>query len=314
MDIWLKANKGYISLASSEQGLMNSVLGIINSGSGKDKRANNNDTLLNLFDGQRIGSLRIGRVPFSGQPVGAVACFAQDGLVQTILEASNGTGVSERFLMIVENHNLGNRDHMKKRPEDKALLAEYAEKCQFFRDVLINPLMYDDLVQLKLSDRAMTLIAMYKNKIEMHLADGGKFSHISLRGAAGKADTQIIKIAANLQVLDDPSLGIVADKYVEAAIGIFNDLLEANLKLCRDKDIIGHTAEYEAITAYLSRQHSNQALASAIINSMRNTQPFKSFTGSKSQAINDALSGMVGEGLLTVSKPIAGKGLTYKLI
>jgi hypothetical protein len=98
----------------------------------------------------------------------------------------------------------------------------------------------------------------------------------------------------------------IDDEHVKAAILIANDLLEANLALCIDKGIIGFKAEYTAIINYLTSKSGDKSEGD-IVNSLRNTQPFKSIEKKRPEAIRRALSEMVEKGLLATSTHQTGK-------
>jgi len=302
----LNKSNGFFSAVSSEQGLFNSLLG----NSYGNGRQNNNDLVLNGFDGGEVNSLRAGRTGFNGSVIGAVCCFAQQGSVETILNASNGTGVSERFLMLAEPHNLGIRNHKQIFNKDFWAETSYARQCDQFDDVIEDPLPPEDLNILTISPNGFDSIKDYRNSIEHHLKDGGRYSHISLRGAGCKIDMQIMKIAANLHLSDFDESTVIADKHVISAIRIANELLEANLKLCQAKGIIGLKAEFTAVINYMTSKHGVKT-ERELINSLRTTQPFKVFTGKKSELIKDTLEAMTREGLLV--KACSEKVVSYQL-
>ena len=146
------------------------------------------------------------------------------------------------------------------------------------------------------------MIAAYQNKIEPHLLDGARFSHISLRGAASKINMQIMKIAANLH-LTCSSKGVsdhIPDSYVESAIDIADALLEANLSLCRNKGLIGIKAEFSAILALFERDSKSRS-ARTIVMTVHKTKPFCEFTGSKTGLVKKTLGEMVKQGLLVTT-------------
>lgn len=294
MEQTLSGTQGFFSAISSEQGLFNSLLGLSYSNG-----APNNDLVLNGFDGGHISSCRVTRDGFYGHVVGGITLFAQQGSVEKILGCSNGTGLSERFLMLAEPHLLGQRDHLQKIHIDPALEINYANVCEFARNIFNEPQSADDLLSLKITESGHRLIAEYRNTIEPHLADGGRYSHISVRGAAGKVNMQIMKIAANLHLLDrrdnyDPN---VPDSIVKSAIGIADDLLEANLALCKAKGLIGERAEFTAILNIFEGNYKSLT-ERQIIQSRSKVAPFKDFTGTKSTLIRETLSAMESEGLL----------------
>lgn len=290
----LLGTNGFFSAISSEQGLFNSLLGLSYS-----KGDPNNDLILNGFDGGHISSCRVSRDGYYGHVIGGVTLFAQQGSVEKILSCSNGTGMSERFLMLAEPHFLGVRDHLKKIHVDHHIEADYALKCEFSRDIFNQPESPTDLLSLIISDSGHLLIAQYRQRIEQHLADGGRYSHISVRGAAGKINMQVMKIAANLHLLSrqDNFNPTIPDSIVKSAIGIAHDLLEANLALCKAKGLIGEKAEFTAILSLFESNHKPMT-ERQIIQSRARVSPFKDFTGNKSDLIREALTGLEYEGLL----------------
>ena len=131
----LKYSNGFFSTVSSEQGLFNAMLGLCYG----DGKTSNNDLLLNGFDGGDISSIRVTRDGYSGKVVGSAVMFAQSGSIETILTKSNGTGLSERFLLLAEQHKLGERNHSIDLPIDKELLTKYNLLCEkLAKDILVN--------------------------------------------------------------------------------------------------------------------------------------------------------------------------------
>lgn len=295
----LSYTKGFFSAVSSEQGLFNTMLGL----SYGDGKASNNDLLLNGFDGGYISSMRVKRQGYFGHVAGSAVMFAQSGGIEKLLMQSNGTGLSERFLLIAEKHGLGTRDFTKIHNIDESLTERYKKICDSFSfDVLENSNEYLQLLELDICEDGHALIAEYRNSIEPYLADGGLYSHISLRGAASKIDMQIMKLAANLHLMDD-SVGFfkmhtkINVNYIKAAIHIANAMIEANRTLCIDKGIIGVKAEYRSILS-LFELHSKPRTEREIICAKNKTAPFKDFTGNKSELIRSTIKEMVEEGIL----------------
>jgi|GEM_PF-2039676 phage/plasmid primase-like uncharacterized protein len=293
----LNNSNGFFSAVSSEQGLFNTMLGACY---GTDK-VSNNDLLLNGYDGGYIASMRIGRNGYTGVVVGGAVMFAQSGGIENLLKASNGTGLAERFLMIAEPHSLGKRDHDKAKIINHDLIAQYTELCTGFCQYILDNPKGGELSSLDICPDGWQLIKQFVISIEHHLADGGRYSHIALRGAAAKVDMQIMKIAANLHLLDDyqNKSTTIELKHVESAIGIAHAMLEANLKLCTDKGIIGVRAEYISILS-LFEYGKKSRTEREIINAKEKTAPFKDFTGDKPKLIRATLTDMVASNLLQV--------------
>lgn len=301
LEMSLHKTGGFFSLVSSEQSLFDSLLGLIN---GNDSKQNNNEVVLNGFDGGKSGTLRIGREAYSGRSAGSVALFAQNGSIEKVLNASNGTGLSERFLMLSEPHNLGKRKHVEAPYIDRTITAEYHELATSIARVALNK--DNEVGFLSISKNGHLEIKKYRDAIEEHLADGGAYAvHQSLRGAAGKANMQIMKVAANLHLIDGGAYQPeIDDCHVTAAIHIVNDLLIAALGLCHAKGLIGAKAEFSAIITYLSKQNGKGAKMREITNSLKSTKPFKDATGSKTESIKNAIIEMTAQGLLMESNGI----------
>lgn len=303
LEMTLNRTNGFFSAVSSEQGLFNSLLG---NSYKSEKNANNNDVMLNGFDGGHVNSIRVSREGYNGNVIGGVACFAQQGSIEVVLKSSNGTGLAERFLMLAESHSLGKRDHTKSIQPNPLLSVSYANHCDLMESVINEPLTLDELNNLSISNEGFLKINQYRNRIEPDLVDGGKFSHVSLRGAASKINMQIMKIASNLHLLDYDMQPEIPERHVIAAIDIANELLEANLKLCRDKGIMGVKAEFTAVINYLTGKFGVKSERD-ILNNIRGVQPFKDFTGNRTQLIKDTLKEMTEQKLLNQSWDTVGK-------
>jgi len=302
----LPDNSGIFAAVSSEQGLFNSLFG-----KAYANGVSNNDVILNAFDGGHISVNRVTRNGYHGNVVGSVVCFAQDGSIDTIIDASNGTGLSERFQMINEPSLLGTRKHTVSVAMDADLLQKYAESCQFSESILNKPLAFKELAHLTISEQGFMAIHQYFDKIEPHLANGGKYSYTTLRGAAGKIDMQIMKLAANLHLLDGGQYTPqIADKHVHAAIGIANELLENQMKILQDKGIIGLKAEYESILTMFEVKTVRSERE--IIMNKKCVKPFKDFTGNVPDLIRKSLTEMVDMRLLIKTTATDGK-IIYQL-
>lgn len=81
LEQYLNKTNGFFSAVSSEQGLLNSLLGLSYN---QAHVKNNNDVLLNGFDGGYIDSHRLNRSGYNGSVVGSVVLFAQSGSVESL--------------------------------------------------------------------------------------------------------------------------------------------------------------------------------------------------------------------------------------
>lgn len=161
--------------------------------------------------------------------------FVQAGGIENLLKASNGPSLAERFLLIAEKHNLGMRDFCQKNDINQIAIAQYNQLCvELVSTYLKDPMDYQYLPELKICSAGWQKINDFRNVLEPNLAVGGCYSDIALRGSATKIDMQIMKIAANLHLLDSAQSEnqTIAIKYIDSAIVIAQSMLEANLKLC----------------------------------------------------------------------------------
>jgi hypothetical protein len=273
LQVALNLTNGFINLASSEKGLLNSVFGLTY---GSEKRVNNNDVILNGYDAGKITVRRVTREGYAGAVIASISCFVQQGCVEDIIAVSKGTGLAERFEYCVEEHSLGKRNHLNLMQIDWNLLNPFHAQCHSLAQHKLDcDLDFDELTALTIQSSDWMKIAQFQQEVEPHLADGGLFSSTTLRGSAAKLKQKIMKIAANLHILEGGSENHVIDsRHIDAAIAIERDLLRAMYQLCKSLGVLGSKAEYEAILNYLGKKPRNTANITVILSSLRTTKPF----------------------------------------
>ncbi len=292
----LNFTRGFFSAISGEQGMINTLLGLAYGDKG---RANNNDLLLNGYDGGHINSQRVGREGYCGHVIGALVSFAQYGSIEKMLDASNGTGLAERCLFAAEPHYLGKRDKFRSTAIDGQLLAEYGDMATELANLMYRHI-NNDLSALTITSTGHKMITEYLVNIEPHLADGGKYSHSFMRGAASKLNIQIMKLAANLHLSNGQFFdNEIPDKIVKAAIAIIDDIFSASVQICHKKGVAGEKAEFEAVINYLSIKGAKTERE--IINSLRTTLPFKNYSGNKWAAIKKTVQNLNSQGVIVES-------------
>jgi len=302
---------GYFAAVSSEKGLANAILG---ASYGDSSRANNNDVLLNGFDGGYVASIRVSRSGYEGHVVGSTVVIAQQGSIEKLLQASDGSGLAERFLLLSEGHYLGQRDFNDDRRLNRDLINKYNAVCVDLYDFIDDKITtYDDLIELTICDEGHDLIAEYRNRIEPELADGGKLSSVAIRGAAAKIDMQIMKTAANLYLMSgcNKVFNVIDAGCVRDGIIIANDMLRANLALCADKELNGTRAEYSSVLSLFEKNNAPRT-ERMILHSKRRTSPFKEMNFepgmTRTKYIKNVLLKMVKDGMLITS--VDGSGVT----
>jgi hypothetical protein len=301
----LNGTGGYFSAVSSEQGLINTLLGL----SYGDGKAPNNDLVLNGFDGGYMNSIRVARSGYNGNVAGGVTLFAQSGSIETLLKQSNGTGLAERFLMLAEKHNLGKRTFLNKAPIDRAAIDIYEQYCG---DVISGFFRVHEPYALNLCDFSWRDINEFREEIEPFVADGQKYSHGSLRGAVNKVNIQVMKIASCLQLLTlnnkaDFTGQLTIDRcHVKSAIEIVRDLTEEHLAMLSDKGLIGQRAEFEVIIRLFERSPTRSLEQIRTSKTIREQEPFKS-SSNISEMIRNTLAELVA---LKILHTVNGKSYT----
>ncbi|WP_421345985.1 DUF3987 domain-containing protein [Aeromonas veronii] len=272
-------NYGLFMLASDERGLLNSVFGL---SYGKGATVNM-DAALKGFDGGSYVSVRTSRRGFDGEVHGSIVCFAQPGSIEAIMEASGGTGLAERFLWLSDEHQLGKRNHLK--PWIKPNSEPFRRLCDEVVKLIPARPALDKLTPLAMPVALMDELSKAKQQIEAELGDDGRFGNDAVRGAAGKLDLQVMKIASILHISRHlcegkpvpPNIG-AAD--FEIALNICCELLERYRQALISKRIIGFGAEADAVIEYLERfpngkdmEQAKNALRSRAVFKGRGTKP-----------------------------------------
>lgn len=295
----LNHSNGFFSAISSEQGLLNSMLGL-SYGKGAPQ---NLDVVLSGRFGETVAVNRLSRVGYNGDVVGAICCFAQNGTIDNLLAASGGTGLFERFLFNAEPHKLGARNMMQDYVVCPTTKGRYEAKMAAWTESILKQPQpdFDQLPALKFSPGGYQLLAHFRQELEPSMADGARYSHDILRGAVGKVDAQVLSIAANLFLIDkDPDSGSleIPQEYVISAIDIVTHQIESLLEACKNKGIIGVSAEISAIVSYLENKPSGATMQS-IKNTVKQKKPFSLIEKGTAQAIEATVLKMLEAGLLT---------------
>lgn len=316
-------NNGLFSIVGDEQAAIDTLLGLTYG----DKGNNNNGLILNGFAGEYFNSARVTRKGFNGVPYGGVTVMAQEGTARKIVQGSQGQGVVERFLLWNEPNLLGSR---KRGFHELTTEEEYGQIASNLVKLALEQYKkegegIDALASLGLTRDGYKAIHALMQDIEPLLADDGKYSHPLLRGAAGKADMQVMKIAATLHMADE-SLALVTpdtmywqphyqikDEYVKMAIEVVKVTLDQLIHTLETNGIIGRDSYMDALADYLEGKHK-PLTARAIAQSQKNRPIFKN-TGSPTKHINEALQRLVDIEVVTATQEtIGGKPQTvYKM-
>lgn len=278
LDAMLTATRGLFFAATSEQGFFNSILGLRT-----DSKHNNNDLLLNGREGGHVNS--VARKSYSGQVRGTIACFAQEGVIGTLLAASENTGLAERFLMISEPSLIGYRDRITDKINGDHILEQYAKRCEFFKIYVDdeNALCHDSLITLKASEDGWRHTANFEQDFEPKMRPGAEFSHPILKRVIGKTKMQVMGIAANLYLLhtenpptsasDDP---FIPDEFVVMAINIFRQLIFGVRSYCERKGLISDVAQLAAVyDVFVGKGENASFTVQELKKRLHQVKPFK---------------------------------------
>lgn len=266
----LKHTNGVFTAISSEQALINSLL--FSSG-----KRTNTDLLLPAREGGEIRSNRVGRVGYSGYCSGAICCFAQENVIPRVIEASDVSGLLERFLLMAEPDRIGRRNYLEPVQPNKNLLEIYEQKCAFFEKVLENGFNPDNLITLHIKPSDWFYIHHLENELEAQLIAGGQYSHPIMRRFINKIRLHIMSLACNLFLLDreapDESCEIPSE-YVHSAIYMMRQLIDGLYTYCLSKGIISNDEQIKFVFDLLVK-HKDGLTMHEIKKKCEGVRPFK---------------------------------------
>jgi hypothetical protein len=269
---------GYLNILSPESDAVNVILGNVY-GDGKGKA--NHGLFLKMWDTEWHSSARVTRDGFEGELFGSVSVLAQDESIDTILRIGqdSGRGISERFLLIREANMFGKRKSSARVRVDQSLASEYITTAKN----IVNA----SKTVLTFSGSAFAMVNKITDELDDKMSDGKEFSSSMIRGAAGKADKQIYKIASIMHIAEDWSpngkkRSKVDDKHVKNAIQIFMELLKTYLSAADDMRISGQVTEVSFVAeriAELSKKKVTSISLARLRDEIRNRGPLKGVSG-----------------------------------
>lgn len=291
---------GMVNLVSDEADAINVILGTVYAADSGGK--SNHGLMLKMWDGGYHSSTRITREGGAGYVRGSIAVIAQDDGIDSVIRAgASGRGISERILLLRERTLLGTRKHTGKRKRiDRGLLDQY--------DNLIRNIMHEDgEVVLSFCDDADLLIDEYRDQYERELQDMGRFGATSLRGAFGKCDKQIRKLAAVMHIAEQwqdggKRLVKVPVETVSKAIGVYNQLFEAYISAMESQGAAGDEALIDATKEKLRQMVERKKRYEFTIKEFRDSyskvQPFKQHNQLTSVLRERVLPALVEQGAI----------------
>ena len=274
--------QGNFAVISDEATSINSLLGLTYANS---ERKTNSELVLKAWDAGHVSIARANAENnMSFKALGCMSVIAQDETISGIMEAgSRGIGVSERFLLVREESFLGRRTFIDDEGDSTFEPVDPTLKAQYYQ--LVHNIMNEAEVSLKISKAAMRCLNRARQEMEPDLADGGKFSHTMLRGALGKMDKQVIRIASVLHVIRNwfsengspqKSREIELDTMQEALI-MFQELSKTYISAANASGHAGDDAEMSKLIDIITRHgKANKGILNvrAIYESARKVKPF----------------------------------------
>ena len=262
---------GFANVVSAEAEAVTVLLGCVY---GDNAKVSNMELVLKGWDNEHVSSSRITRKGLDGPARMTIAVLAQGQTVDSVLKlAELGRGIAERFLLIKEANLLGHRKDMKSYSMPTGLLADY--------ETMISNMVNEDKVVLAFDSSSKKIIEDYKASIEPKLADGGEYEHDILTGFMGKADKQVMKIAAILHGCKEWAHGgsrsnLIGEDETIRAIAIFDAMAQTYIHAASTMGYMGVAVELEKLIEYIEfkAKKTNKMRINELRNNIKKKQPF----------------------------------------
>lgn len=274
--------QGNFAVISDEATSINSLLGLTYANS---ERKTNSELVLKAWDSGHVSIARANADNnMSFTALGCMAVIAQDETISGIMEAgARGIGVSERFLLVREESFLGRRQFVDDNGETTYTPVDAGLKAAYYK--LIHNIMTEEHVSLKVSKSAMRALNIARQEMEPKLADGGEYSHTMLRGALGKMDKQVIRLASVIHTIrnwQDNNGTVLKSKEIDVetmqeALVMFQELSKTYISAANASGHAGEDAELTKIIDTITRlgkANKGTLTARAIYESIRKVRPF----------------------------------------
>lgn len=280
--------QGNFAVISDEATSINSLLGLTYS---SGDRKSNSELVLKAWDAGHVSIARANADNnMSFTALGAISVIAQDETINGIMEAgARGIGVSERFLLVREESLLGTRQLIDGNGDSLYSEPSAELKADYYR--LVHNIMSEVDVKFTVSNSAMRALNRARQELEPHLGDGGKFAHTMLRGALGKMDKQVIRIASVLHAIDnwtsDNKSSAKKEREIsletmQEAIIMFDELSKTYISSANAAGHAGDGAECKVMIDLLQRHgKANKGTVSlrSITDAARKVRPFTGQAG-----------------------------------
>ncbi|WP_282065087.1 DUF3987 domain-containing protein [Vibrio rotiferianus] len=296
LDMCLSHTNGYYSIASAEQGAINTLMGL---SYGDGKGTQNRDLVLKGWNGEWHSSKRKSRDSYTGFVVGAISAIAQDGMIENLLKASDTSGAIERFILWSESTLLGERDHTKYHTmNDEAVNAYHSALVELYNKITNRD--YNDLPALSLSVRAWDKIKLRRNRLEPTIANDGENANSLLRGLIGKYDIHVMKVAACLHLSNDRNNLLIHDDRVTEAMEIVDCYILHLKGLIQESAIVAFSERERAVIEYVKPKQ--RVKATNVVNALSRRKCFiKGKKTRDSKAVQETIEQLSERELLNIT-------------
>lgn len=278
--------------------------------------ASSNDIVLKGYTGDRVASMRSGRLAFSGKANGTVIINAQGGAAARILRESDGSGMAERFFFVSEPSYLGTRT-FDEQPIDLELKKAYdnaAIGCvqAYSKEILKNAMAEEqarvtldpeNLEQLRLTAAGYEKIRTYRRENEPLMAELERAGEMVMLSWLGKFEAHVIKIAAVLHVYECIGNGskvsnIITDKILVAAMELVDLMADHQQQMIRDSGDSGNDAEEQVVIEALG---SSKMAVRSLLQKIRYRKPFSSMGKNGYAAAKRRVETMISGGVIIIN-------------
>ncbi len=296
LDMSLSHTNGYYSIASAEQGAINTLMGL---SYGDGKGTQNRDLVLKGWNGEWHSSKRKSRDSYTGFVVGAISAIAQDGMIENLLKASDTSGAIERFILWSESTLLGERDHTQYHTmNDEAVNAYHSALVELYKEIANRD--YNDLPALSLSGRAWDKIKLRRNGLEPTIANDGENANSLLRGLIGKYDIHVMKVAACLHLSNDRNNLLIHDDRVTEAMAIVDCYILHLKGLIHESAIVAFSDREKAVIEYVKPKQ--RVKATNVVNALSRRKCFiKGKKTRDSKAVQETIEQLSERELLNIT-------------
>lgn len=275
-----------------------------------------NGLLLNGWPGEWTSSARAGRQAFEGYAWAAVVLFAQPGSIQRVLNASQGQGLTERFLFGSEPTMLGKRTHANGYLTEldlgafntaaAACIRAYSERVKFLDPE--TPHVETDLDQLTVvqpTSEGYDLIQQRKQAMEPFLGELLEQGELSYLGWLGKLETHVLKIAAVIHVFDALGNGckvpdIIPTHTVALAMELALNIGLHMRRIIQDSGEAGQSAEAQTVLEVVANGNG-RLTAIAAAQRAKNRAPFRALGNRAYKTAKESIDELTAIGLLKLT-------------